>query len=142
MEAPPVLDHSFDVGVRVAGHEQEGRPVRANPLVLLEGRLDAVRAARVSTLADEVCAPRVEALGALCDSLVDVAEQSLIAGSSDLVLHRLLPSVSSPGVTTFERRARLRSAPGQLAGARRARRRTPARARDRLAARGVHGKRA
>ena len=92
--AVAVLTHDrFDPLVLVPVDEEEGRPVLADSLVLLERRLDAVRARRVGAFAHELRLAGVEPLGGLGDALVHLAEQRL--GPRDLLsfaaVHRLLP---------------------------------------------------
>ena len=80
MEPPAPLDDLLDRPVLVSGREQKAGGLGAHALVVVQRGLEPVRAGTVGALANELRLVGIEALCALGDPLVDVAEDRLGRG--------------------------------------------------------------
>src|ERR1051325_10977899 len=87
-----VPDDALDIRMRMSRREHERGAVLPDVLVLVQGRLEPVRARCVRAFADELRAVGFEALSVSRSALVDIAEEGLGAAPLPLLVH------SSPSV--------------------------------------------
>ena len=80
LEPPAPLDDLLDRIVLVSGRDKEARRLGPHALIVVQGRLEPVRAGTVVALAHELGFVGIEALCALGDPFVDVAEDRLGGG--------------------------------------------------------------